>query len=132
MTEKVAKFRLKEYKINKANIEFNPSMPISEDISIELERKSMSNEDENLYRLEFGVKIADKEQNLQVYANLIGLFEFDSDIDDRTISIFFNINAPAILFPYVRAYISTLTSLSGIRPIILPTINLANLEGKQN
>lgn len=91
MTEKVAKFRLKEYKINKANIEFNPSMPISEDISIELERKSMSNEDENLYRLEFGVKIADKEQNLQVYANLIGLFEFDSDIDDRTKSIFFNI-----------------------------------------
>ena len=34
MTEKVAKFRLKEYKINNANIEFNPSMPISEDISI--------------------------------------------------------------------------------------------------
>lgn len=38
MAEKVASFRLKEYKINKASIEFDPDKPLSK-MSIEIERK---------------------------------------------------------------------------------------------
>ena len=40
---------------------------------------------------------------------------------------FFYINAPALLFPYIRAYISTLTNLSGFEPINLPTLNMTRL-----
>ena len=36
-------------------------------------------------------------------------------------------NAPAILFPYIRAYISNITALGGIAPIILPTLNLESV-----
>lgn len=36
-------------------------------------------------------------------------------------------NALAILFPYVRVIISTITSQSGREPIILPTVNLASM-----
>lgn len=36
-------------------------------------------------------------------------------------------NAMAILFPYLRAIVSTVTSSSGREPIILPTINIASL-----
>ena len=41
---------------------------------------------------------------------------------------YFYTNAPAILFPYIRAYISTLTNLSGYKPINLPTLNLTSLR----
>lgn len=41
---------------------------------------------------------------------------------------FLYLNAPALLFPYLRAYISTLTNLSGIEPITLPTLNLTSLK----
>ena len=131
MPQKTAKFRLKEYKINKASIEFDPSLPISENLSIEIERKSAINQEDQIYKLELGIKIRDEKNIFQVTADLIGLFEFDSDIDENMKNIFFNINAPAILFPYVRAYISTLTSLSGIKPVILPTINLTGMETQQ-
>ncbi len=36
-------------------------------------------------------------------------------------------NILAILFPYLRAMVSNITSSTGREPIILPTINIANL-----
>ena len=54
-----------------------------------------------------------------------GYFEFEKNITDDERKVFFNMSAPAILFPYIRAYISALTSLSGINPVILPTLNLS-------
>lgn len=46
------------------------------------------------------------------------------------LGMFFYTNAPALLFPYIRAYISTLTNLSGFEPINLPTLNMTQL-GKE-
>lgn len=44
----------------------------------------------------------------------VGSFELKIDIDERIKkSSFVNINAPAIMFPYVRAFISTLTANLG-------------------
>ena len=53
----------------------------------------------------------------------IGHFKFDNDIEESQKKDFVNANAPAIMFPYVRAFITTLTSNLGsvTMPIILPT-----------
>ena len=40
---------------------------------------------------------------------------------------YFVINAPALVFPYIRSYISTLTAQSGTKSILLPTMNLVGL-----
>ena len=67
----------------------------------------------------------DKNNVMRIKVVVIGLFEFDRDVDEKLKSTFFNSSAPAILFPYVRAYVTTLTGLSGVNPVILPTLNLA-------
>jgi len=41
------------------------------------------------------------------------------------------INAPAIAFPYLRAFVSNLTMNSGYNPIILPTFNFVQMA-KEN
>lgn len=54
----------------------------------------------------------------------VGHFELSKeDIDEATRKSFINANSPAIVFPYVRSFISTLTSNVGgvTSPIILPT-----------
>ncbi|QJB42780.1 protein-export chaperone SecB [Chitinophaga oryzae] len=33
----------------------------------------------------------------------------------------------ALVFPYLRAFITTLTSVANLNPLILPTYNLSNL-----
>lgn len=55
-------------------------------------------------------------------------FKLDKEITEEfKLSDFPKINAPAIAFPYVRAYISTLTLQSGVDPVILPSINFVKL-----
>lgn len=53
----------------------------------------------------------------------VGTFEIKSNIDEKTKKSFVNINAPAIMFPYIRAFISTLTTNLGnvTGPLTIPT-----------
>lgn len=62
--------------------------------------------------------------------NCKGLFEFKNVETIEDIPDFFYKNSIAILFPYVRAYISLVTTQANVPGIILPTYNLSNLEEK--
>lgn len=51
-------------------------------------------------------------------------FIADGEINDEfKTSNFVKINAPAIAYPFLRAFISNLTINSGLTPIVLPTMN---------
>lgn len=51
-------------------------------------------------------------------------FETDDVIaDDFKTSPFVAVNSPAIAYPYLRAYVSTVLTLSGFASMILPTMN---------
>ena len=59
-------------------------------------------------------------------------FKLDEEItEDFKLSDFPKINAPAIAFPYLRAYISNLTLQSGVEPVILPSINFVKLAERK-
>lgn len=53
----------------------------------------------------------------------VGTFELKAEIDEKIKKSFVNINAPAIMFPYIRAFISTLTTNLGnvTGPLTIPT-----------
>lgn len=52
------------------------------------------------------------------------VFECDRNIDDQFLnSDFARISAPAIGFPFVRSFVSTVTLQAGISTILLPSIN---------
>ncbi len=53
----------------------------------------------------------------------VGTFELKADLDEKIRKSFVNINAPAIMFPYIRAFISTLTTNLGnvTGPLTIPT-----------
>jgi len=52
----------------------------------------------------------------------IGAFECSEEIDENIRKNFINVNAPAIMFPYIRSFITTFTSNLGnvTHPIIIP------------
>ncbi|SRR5690554_3409794 len=126
MSEQIAKFRFLNYQIHESSIRISDAESVGKDLQIDIKKSNKEEEKENIYNLFFEITISDKLGSLNIFLNIEGKFEFNKDLTDSEKDSFFNINAPAILFPYVRAYISTLTSLSGINPIILPTINLSN------
>ena len=71
---------------------------------------------------------SDKEE-VDIKVSMVAHFEYRSTQKDE-LDGYIAYNAPAIIFPYVRAYISSLTGLSGISPIILPTLNMEKFGKK--
>lgn len=59
-------------------------------------------------------------------------FACDEDIDDSfQTSPFVGVNAPAIAYPYMRAFITAFCALSGYDPVILPAVNFQALYNKR-
>jgi preprotein translocase subunit SecB len=70
----------------------------------------------------FEIEIKDKSFDLMVEAMF--MFKLDEDITEEfKLSNFPKINAPAIAFTFLRAYVSNMTLQSGYDPVILPSIN---------
>lgn len=126
MAEKEAQFRFVNYQILESEIRFSPETQANQKLNVTFNRTIGVNESDSKMRLELEATIENEDKSVFVHVKTCGYFEFESQISEDLKNTFFNTSAPAILFPYVRAYVSALTSLSGVEPIILPTLNLAN------
>jgi len=64
-----------------------------------------------------------------VRANMISLFKFSEVIEFEDIPDYFYTNSLAITFPYLRAFVSTLTLMGNVsKMLVLPTLNLVNYK----
>lgn len=78
--------------------------------------------DESNGFLKLNIKVLTKDRYIEL--EMIGIFKFDKNFIEKDKDKFLRINGTAILYPYIRAYISTITSFDKVgSPAILPTIN---------
>lgn len=124
----IAQFRFLGYKVTSSKIDILDSKSLNDELTINFTQSSSILEEDCIYKHNLLVDIFNEDKSIDISVKIVGKFEFDSDLEDSQKKIFFQKNAPALLFPYVRAYISTLTSLSGINSITLPTLNLSNMN----
>lgn len=79
----------------------------------------------NQFHLELNVEVVEDANKFNIQIKTVSIFDYDqgAEIEDYTSSLFV-INAPAIAFPYIRAYITNLTAQSALFTVTLPTFNL--------
>ena len=82
-----------------------------------------------MFILTLNVLVKDKKSSLEVKMTVTGKFEYETN-DIQELVPYLGFNAPAIMFPYIRAYITNITALGGMSPIILPTLNMESV-GKE-
>lgn len=126
---KSSSFQFKGYRIERSVIDLK-AVEIGENFSISFNPKGIINKAESSFQLNLTIYIKDKEDAINIEVSVVSFFVFDNQIAKNQLEKLFYMNAPAIIFPYLRSYITTLTVLSGIDPIILPTLNLSAL-GKE-
>lgn len=81
------------------------------------------------YKLSFMFSAKDDESGHDVVkVRCVANFVFRDLGDGQDIPDFFYTNSIAILFPYVRAFVSTVTLQANIQPVVLPTLNLTELK----
>lgn len=123
--EKKANLQFLGYKISKSLIEFKGDN--FEAFNIGFNPHCIINNTNNTFELTLHIKVDNTEKTFNSEITIIGNFQF-TDRNDPNMESFLYLNAPAIVFPYARAYLNALTALSGNENIVLPTLNLAGLK----
>jgi len=127
-----AVFNLKEYKV----IKFTFSEPTreSDGFSIGFAPSGKFTENKTDFTINLGFTasldktVEDDEQEI-LTAEIQAIFEFSEPIEFKNIPDYFFRNSLGILFPYLRAFVSTLTFQANLNPpMILPILNLTQLE----
>lgn len=89
-----------------------------------------SDEDLKNFAIMFYLKMNTSDFNLEVAYT--SFFEADDDItNEDQDSKFYRVNAPAIAYPFLRAYISNLLLSSGLPVVMIPTINFVKLAAEK-
>jgi len=89
-----------------------------------------SDDSDNFFLIKFDITTGSKEVELNM--EFQALFNSDEKVtEDFLNSHFASVNCPAIVYPYLRSFVSTLTLNAGYEPIMLPTINFVALA-KEN
>lgn len=96
-------------------------------LHIGFEPKGTHFKEDGKFELSLNIHIEDEKKSLLIEVDAVAFYTLEGEVTDKMLHSFFYINAPAILFPYIRAYIAALTTLSGMAPINLPTLNLTQL-----
>jgi preprotein translocase subunit SecB len=84
--------------------------------------------------VEFHSKAKDsevEENEIDLTVKMIGVFIKEGDIDVIPSDYFINVNAAAIIFPFVREHISSITAKSGIEAVFLPPINFVEIYNQK-
>ncbi len=122
-----SQFQFRGFKIERSLIERNSNTP-SKQIYINFKLSGIINTEKTNFQLKLDVKIKDKNKSFNIEIDAVANFSFEKNIELSNLDNYFYVNAPAILFPYIRAYISALTTLSGFEAINLPTLNVTKIE----
>lgn len=121
-----ASFSIKDYVYDKINIDlFNKG---NDQLSLNFEPSGIFDEEESTYELTFKIDIKSDDKTMPfISIQCKGLFKFTNAITFGEIPDYFYNNSIAILFPYLRSYVSLVTTQANIPGIILPTLNLMSL-----
>lgn len=123
------KLMLKDYKVINLNFEVLSEQNVEDQFNLKV-GQMFNKKEEMSFGIGFIVGITSNSYKIGLEMNF--LFESDEIIDEEfKNSSFPKVNAPAIAFPYLRAYISNLTMQSGFTPLLLPSINFVEFSNLQ-
>ncbi len=101
------------------------------DIDIEFKVNSTISEDKNLLIIEIFTHLKDKKESFELDFAMIGRFGVISDKENMSLDQFIKVNGPALMVPYIRETISNITMRSGLKPVIIPPINIVSMVQNQ-
>lgn len=82
---------------------------------------------EREYKITLELSVADPDGKLSVFVKGMAVFETEQENQ-----MLIERNTLAIMFPYFRSYVSTLTTQPGMTSIVLPAMNITAMIAQKN
>ncbi len=107
------------------NVNFNVFSPRVDEMKIDVNfdpKVFFPDDNQRDFKIIMDVELK-SEDHFELQLRAVGNFQMEQEIDDEIRKNFINTNAPAIMFPYVRSFITTLSSNMGesVGALIIPT-----------
>jgi preprotein translocase subunit SecB len=121
-----AKIRLDLVQFVSVSFETNSvDKDVTKEVSLSMELSIERNTGNNTsFRVVFDISLHSPQNELRLNLKAIALFVTTETISDEFLhSPLAKVNAPAIAFPFIRAYIANFTLNCGFNPIMLPSFN---------
>lgn len=125
-----AKFSFKGFRILDAELHF---AKVSGNLNLQFYPEGLFDADTHQYHLHLSFRAINdnSEEDVVVQLESMALFQMEDSVSKvEEIPAYFYANSIAIVFPYLRAFVSTLTLQSNAKPMVLPTMNLSSLEAE--
>lgn len=126
-------FKLNNYHFTRASFDFN--IPNKAELNVSFNPDGVFHTKDSLFKLKCEVVVTCGITGTEVVrVSCVAFFSFNNVSTIDMIPEYFYPNSLAIIFPYIRAFVSTLTLQANIQPVVLPTVNLMGLTEilKQN
>jgi preprotein translocase subunit SecB len=98
------------------------------ELSVELTCESHYNKKKRLLRIILGMSTKGQNPPFNLKTKMGGAFILDKDPEAGELKRLRHINCPAIIFPYLREFVSNMTSRAGLEPLYLPPVNFVNVS----
>ena len=123
-----AKFSFKGFRILDAELHF---AKVTNNLNLQFYPEGLFDTDNHQYHLHLSFRAINdnSEKDVIVQLESMALYQMEDTVTKlEEIRTYFFANSIAIVFPYLRAFVSTLTLQSNVKPMVLPTMNLSSLE----
>lgn len=121
-----AAFALLGYQFTKVFLELS-SLRTDSRFDVSIRPKGLYDSVKGVFSLNFiFVATVGKQKVISVECN--AGYKFNQPMPFSDIPNYFYANSIAIIFPYIRAFVSTVTLQANVKPIIIPTLNLSGLS----
>lgn len=106
------------------HFEFKKKASTTDKSILEIKPRAIISRSKKQFHITLEVLLDREEDDFYIQMLGVGIFEYENDNEDLLLN-FMSINGPAIVFPYLRSFISSMTSLSGFSTVTLPTLNMS-------
>ena len=128
--------RLMGYSVDKLSFILNKSFDVRQYAKIQITPKfdrEVTKINENTFLMSLSVSIDDNENKIPFFMDIqiSGKFEF-TEWENAKLNMLAIGNATSVLYPYLRALVTTISSNANVPPYILPIMNINHLFKKKN
>lgn len=95
---------------------------------------AVNRKDASKFRITIDTSVKNKSESIVLNLQTVGVFTIVNDGDDTNNDIdehLIKVNTVAIMLPFIRSQISLLTAQPGLKPVLLPPININALMEPQ-
>lgn len=104
---------------------FFEKTPVTKDgDEMEIRPQAVIDREKRQFHINLDIEINDQENSFILKMLAVGIFEYEEQ-EETPLLHFISLNGPALVFPYIRSFISSFTAQSGFDTITLPTMNLS-------